>query len=373
MRKNRCGSFIFYGSAQGYDPEEVGQGGIDVFIRDNRLDWGNTINPSNTLYDATRGFIAHWRSVDIKVDAPPYGTAPTSSAAFDALADEDPIESSVNRVFVRVRNRGPVTASDVTVKLHWAFAGTALPALPSDFWTAFPADSADTSVWHPTPEQTISSLPYSGATVAGTGADAAQILTFDFNAPAIDPTAGNPRHYCVMIVLDTGQDEIDESTLIVDVATPRNNNMTHRNLSLQDSTSDDGFRDFVFVRNPYKKPIRTILIVDAPEGWKVDIGKIALGRPFVLDPGEEIAVPVVAIPAKRGMSGEVSLVQYNLSNKEPVVMGGFDIAFAPPRKKGVVRELNPEMVKRLEILVPRLEHALIRLEHILPGLETMQK
>lgn len=345
-----------------------GKGGVDVFIRDNRLDWGNTINPSNTLYDATRGFIPHWRSVDIKVDAPPHGIAPVTSAQFDAFVDEDPIESSVNRVYVRVRNRGPVTAESVTVKLHWAFAGTALPALPSDFWTAFPTDSSDTSIWHPTPPQTITNLAYSGSTVAGAGGDAAQILTFDFDAPEVDPRVPAPRHYCVMVVLDSPQDEITENTLVVDVATPRNNNMTHRNLSLQDSTDDDGFSDFVMVRNPFKESIRSILIADAPDGWKVDTGKIELGRPFSLQPGEEVAVPVIAVPGEHGATGEVSLVQYDVTRKEPQVIGGFDIAFKPSRPNMKV-EITPEILHRLEDLVPRLERELGRLEVILPRLE----
>ncbi|MCA8929581.1 MAG: S8 family serine peptidase [Alphaproteobacteria bacterium] len=345
-----------------------GKGGVDVFIRDNRLDWGNTAEPSNTLFEATRGFIPHWRSVDIKVDAPPYAAAPTTNAAFEAFADENPVESTVNRVYVRVRNRGPVTAESVTVKFHWAFAGTALPALPADFWTAFPADSADTSVWHPEPAQTIANLAYSGASVAGTGGDAAQILSFDFHAPAVDPTAANPRHYCVMVVLDSPQDPIAESTLVVDVATPRNNNMTHRNLSLQDSDSDSAFRDTLMVRNPFREPIRTLLIVDAPEGWKVDTGGLPIGRPFALEPQSEKPVRVYVQAPKPGLEGEVSLRQLNLTQKSPTVLGGFDIAFRS-QKRPEPPKFDPATLKRIERLLPRLESGLDRLEKLLPRLE----
>src|SRR5262249_50119795 len=102
----------------------LGRGAVDVFLRGNRLDWGNTEQPSNTLFEPTRGFIPHWHSVDIKVDASPYQPAPTTGAEFDAFTDEDPVESSTNKVYVRVHNRGPVAANSVLVRAQWAFAGT---------------------------------------------------------------------------------------------------------------------------------------------------------------------------------------------------------------------------------------------------------
>ena len=55
-----------------------GHAGVDLFLRDNRLDWGNTEQPSNTLFGTTSGTIGHWESMDIKVDAPPYQAAPTA-------------------------------------------------------------------------------------------------------------------------------------------------------------------------------------------------------------------------------------------------------------------------------------------------------
>src|SRR5262249_10177589 len=33
-----------------------GRGGVDIFLRDNRLDWGNSGRPSNVLLGPTRGF-----------------------------------------------------------------------------------------------------------------------------------------------------------------------------------------------------------------------------------------------------------------------------------------------------------------------------
>ncbi len=345
-----------------------GLGGVDIFIRDNRLDWGNTERPSNTLFEATRGFIPHWHSVDIKVDAPPLmAIPPTTHAQFEAFVDEDPIESTTNKVYVRVRNRGPITATSVTVKMHWAFAGTALPPVPADFWTAFPADSVDTTTWHPTPAQTISNLAYSGASAAGTVGDNAQVLSFNFNAPAIDPTAAAPRHYCVFVVLDSSQDPVNESNLVVDIATPGNNNITHRNLALQDSSDGDSFAASLFVRNPYLETIRTMVIADIPEGWKIETDGIKVGRPFTLEPGVEKLMHYVVIPDGPDAMGDASIVQYNLSQKYPSVMGGFTVAFSPRKQT----EDDCREYKCLNDLLLRLESNTRRLEKLLPQLKKL--
>ncbi len=213
-----------------------GRGGVDVYLRDNRLDWGNTEQPSNVTFEATRGFIPHWRSVDIKVDAPPYtSTPPTTSADFDDFVDERPLSGTLNRVYVRVHNRGTRPASDVTVKLQWAFAGAGLPALPADFWTAFPSDPADVSIWHPLPAQTIASVPYSGASLSGGPDDAAAVLSFDFDAPEFDESLPNPDHYCLFAVINAPDDGVSDTARnshVPDFVTPRDNNVTQRNVHL---------------------------------------------------------------------------------------------------------------------------------------------
>jgi len=315
-----------------------GRGGRDVFIRDNRLDWGNTEQPSNTLFEPTRGFIPHWRSVDIKVDAPPYQTAPTTSAAFDAFTDEDPRSLATNRVYVRVRNRGPRTVSSVTVKLHWAFAGAALPALPTDFWTTFPADSTDTSKWKPLGVRTVTSLAYSGASAAGCPGrtqppcgsltDDAQIVQFNFPAPAIDPTAAHPRHYCLLAMLDSSSDPISaasKSTLVVDTITPNDNNITHRNVVLQDPTRFGPTR--FFVRNPTAVRQTAIVRIDAPEGWQVSLEGIRPGVPFTLDPGAEMLVTLHGNPPARAR-GTVEIVQ-ELPDATPPIYGGLTVVVGP--------------------------------------------
>jgi hypothetical protein len=232
--------------------------------------------------------------------------------------------------------------------MHWAFAGTALPSLPADFWTAFPADSADTSTWHPSPAQAVSNLAYSGASVAGSVGDAAQILSFDFDAPAIDPMAANPRHYCVFVVLDSTQDPVDESNLVPDIVTPNNNNVTHRNLTLQDSTEGDSFTDGLFVRNPFRRPLRTELVVEAPRGWKVEIEGIDRGQTFVLEPGSEKLLRYRIHPPRPGARGKVSFVQYAVSEKDRRVIGGYTVAFAPRERYRQEREPDEKERKPVE-------------------------
>jgi hypothetical protein len=303
---------------------------VDVFFRDNRLDWGNTEQPSNTLFESNRGFIPHWESVDIKVDSPPFQPVPTDSQEFEAFTDEDPQASQTNRIYVRIRNRGPNSANEVTVKLHWAFAGTALPSLPSDFWSMFPTDSTDTSTWHPIEEQVITNLEYCGASVADTTDDKAQIVTFEFAAPALNPRQPAYQHYCLFCVLDSPQDSISASSIasfVPDNVTPRDNNVTQRNVILQPAVDERSSVVGFFARNPTKQRLKTKFRVTAPVGWKARLRDVDLGKPLELKPLEERALVLeITLPDPQA-AGDVIVTQQNLSDREPFVQGGLTIRF----------------------------------------------
>ncbi|MBV7336578.1 S8 family serine peptidase [Chloroflexi bacterium TSY] len=317
-----------------------GRGGVDVFIRDNALDWGNTEQPSNVLLEPTRGSIAHYRSVDIKIDSSVngYQPAPTTSDQFDDLVDESPRSSELNKVYVRVRNRGPVTAAEVKVKLHWAFAGTGLPALPSDFWSAFPADSSDTSQIHPIGLQTIRNLAYSGSSIAGMPGDAAQIVSFDFNAPAFDPSAPNPQHYCLFAVIDSPQDSVSaaRATFHPDAATPIDNNVTHRNVALVGSRNGRISDGRFYVRNPLETPITSILRLQLTDphqdDWRIEIDPFLFDEPFELGPGEEISIRLNVELPNEEVTGEFEIVQEYLEENGYTVLGGLVYNFAPSVK-----------------------------------------
>jgi len=334
-----------------------GRSGVDIFLRDNRLDWGNTEQPSNTLFEPTRGYIPHWESVDIKVDAPSYQPAPTA-ATFDGLLDETPsaVPGDINHVYVRLRNRGRVTASSVTVKLHWAQFGSALPALPSDFWARFPADSSDTSQWHPlncaettSSTCTIANLAYSGASVAGTAADAAQIVAFDFPAPPIGP--GPSDHFCLLATMDSPQDPISpqsRETFVVDTITPGDNNVAHRNyVSLETSRSRNFTEDF-YVRNPTNGTIQTVLRLGAPQGWQVGLEQVAFDQAFIMEPNQQVLVKMNVVLPGLYQEGEVVIVQGRLDGANFIVMGGVTYQFvAHPTGKRTISmavDFSPRIV-----------------------------
>ncbi len=345
-----------------------GRGGVDVFLRDNHLDWGNTEQPSNTLFEPTRGFIGHWRSMDIKVDSPPYGPPPTATT-FDGFADETPSAAAgdVNRVYVRVRNRGPVPAATVNVKLLWSQLGTALPPLPPDFWTAFPNDSTSSADWHPLDCATASPSPlpstvcqmlnqgYSGASVAGcpgraqpscawdlnadgdtadpgeTATDGAQIVQFDFPAPAVDPS--KPNHFCLLAMADSPQDPISaasRATFVVDSITPNDNNVTHRNyVNLQTSTGTT-FGQRFFVRNPYDRPIKARLRSAVPKGWRAEAEPFGLDRPFVLEARQQTLTSLRVTTPGPGSTAQVDITQEQVDGDSPRVMGGLSLNLRPP-------------------------------------------
>ncbi|WP_292664999.1 S8 family serine peptidase, partial [Mesorhizobium sp.] len=309
-----------------------GHDGVDIFLRDNRLDWGNTEQPSNTRFEAPRGTIAHWESMDIKVDAPPYQMTPTA-ANFSAFDDETPsaISGETNKVYVRLRNRGPQTPATAGVKLYWTQFGTALPPLPADFWQQFPSDSADASQWHPldcavggTTACAVTNLAYSGASAAEGMGDAAQIVAFDFPAPAVDSTFSN--HFCLVAMVDSPQDPISpvsKAAFLVDSITPFDNNVTHRNYLNLPTTA--AFRERIVVRNPFDRALETALQVAAPAGWEVSGEPFGIGKPFKLAPLEEVAVTLTVRNAKR--KGIVTVWQIDVGSDKATIIGGLTLRF----------------------------------------------
>jgi hypothetical protein len=326
-----------YGRVNGFEAVRIvapatdgGNSGVDIMLRDNRLDWGNTEQASNILLETVRGFIPHWHSVDIKVDAPPFESSPpTTSADFEAFPDENPIESQLNRVYIRVRNRGPASADSVTVKLHWTFAGTALPSLPEDFWSTFPGDSIDTSIWHPLGTREINDLGYSGSSVAGTTEDNAQIVQFVFSAPAIDPSNPNPRHHCLLAVVDSPQDPVSDASKgsrVVDWITPRDNNVTHKNVQLQNFDQDKDFSELIYIGNPFPKEIESLITYEGPKSWKVSLDKLGLNRPFRLNPHERVMVSVRVRVPRLHEQGKLTIFQKRIEGDENTVIGGITFA-----------------------------------------------
>lgn len=179
---------------------------VDVYIRDNKLDTGETLpSPSGTQDPTTLGATVYWwESSDIKVDAYPYFPVDAlfDGVEFDGATAEDVIRNdgahpNPNRLYVQVHNRGPLPAHNVKVKVLWADASAGLPALPADFWTSYPNNWTSASGWNivdpAVPFQNIPELLPSTP----------KVLRWDWTVPV---TAA--EHSCMLAVMSSDEDPI---------------------------------------------------------------------------------------------------------------------------------------------------------------------
>jgi subtilisin family serine protease len=323
-----------YGRLNAYEAVKIaspltdigGRNGVDIFLRDNDLDWGNTEQPSNTLFEGNpRGFIPHWRSPDIKVDAPDISNhfeTPTNSGEFESFTDESPIGDKINKVYVRVRNRGYKTASNVSVKLYWVYAGAMLPAL----WPDFPQDLNGDLTWRFLGTQTISSLPYSGSSIAVSADDPAQIVTFDFNAPIPDPSL--PNHYCLLAMVSCDDDPlVTNGNSNLDMVTPYFNNITHRNYAIE--TPSSSAMRILFLYNPLNIPVQTKVTVINPKNIVVKDANINFDTLFTLKAREKRLVKFSINNSQITYPSELTIQQEIILNytKKRRVIGGFTYYF----------------------------------------------
>jgi len=144
-----------------------GRGGQDLILRDNKHDWGNTEQPSNIIFNTRRSQNNNHQSVDIKIDVLPFQASATTPKQFAALVNEEPEPGEESRVYIRVRNRGPVEILQAELKLHSTVFTDTLPDLPTDFWSSSPVISSQTSNWSPIGWVVLNDIGYSGASVAG--------------------------------------------------------------------------------------------------------------------------------------------------------------------------------------------------------------
>jgi hypothetical protein len=202
------GSTHAYGRMNAYEAVKLvaptDKGGLnskDLMLRDHVLDWGNTEQPSNTVFSYPRGAMNVFRSVDVKVDV-------DKDAVFDAgdplnsfkadISSEEPVSGKTSRVYVRLRNRGKDDVNSATLAVHYAIYEDTLPDLPPDFWKEFPGPYTAGGDWHPLPPVPVTGLAYSGASAAdcparavpacsGGAQDEAQVFPIDAPAVVWDP------------------------------------------------------------------------------------------------------------------------------------------------------------------------------------------
>lgn len=185
---------------------------VDLFVRDHVMDTGRP--PSGaavaaawedpTRYIALNDTCHWWHCADIKTDAPPnwqLAPAEVNYLNFETkLIHEHPEKGNQNRVYVQVHNRGPLAASNVTVKIMTAGTSAGMPDLPADFWSAWPNSAGDAN-WVPVgAAKTIATLEPLRPTV----------LQWDWTPPAAADT-----HSCMLVVIDSPSDPIPASTKLI--------------------------------------------------------------------------------------------------------------------------------------------------------------
>jgi hypothetical protein len=209
------------------------EGGVDIFMRDNYLDWGNTERPSNESIGLARVPVNYWESRDIKIDAPDsnnrFRSKPLDSNAFDFFSSEQPIAKSENRVYVRVHNRGPDVAKCVNVRLYaWTGGNPPKFSLNSSGWQLLE------------PNINTIEVPYSGCSLAGTGDDHAQIVCFTFTPERELNRKEDDYYYLLAIAECVATDECSKEDPIsydltndwdTNVIVPNDNNITMRRIS----------------------------------------------------------------------------------------------------------------------------------------------
>ena len=149
---------------------------------------------------------------DIKVDAlqgspPSYqmNVSDVDYTVFESrLEHRNPKRGNVNRIYTQIHNRGVSDAVNVTVKILYADASAGLPPLPSDFWSIFPGNSSDTTIWRPIGNaQVILSL---SPTMPA-------ILEWEWTTP---PDAAT--HSCLLVVTDSTSNPIPTANKVLNVA-----------------------------------------------------------------------------------------------------------------------------------------------------------
>ena len=192
---------------------------VDLYVRDHVMSTARILPTPSGIPSAFEDPLQHvnlndnvywWQCGDIKVDAlegSPLSYQMNVSAVnyltFESsLIHRNPQRTRINRAYIQIHNRGINDTNLVNVKVLYADASAGLPDLPSDFWTAFPADPTTASPWH----------------VAGTATNVSvrntvpTILEFDFNPPATQA-----QHTCMLVVMDSSDDPIPAANKVFDI------------------------------------------------------------------------------------------------------------------------------------------------------------
>jgi photosystem II stability/assembly factor-like uncharacterized protein len=309
---------------------------VDLYFRDHLMSTGRIVptpEPVAAAFEDPLQYVVlgdplyHWMCADIKVDAlegspPSYQMA---VASVDYVAYETKLQhrnaqrGNVNRAYVKVNNRGFAPGTNVTVKLLYADASAGLPALPPDFWTAFPNNSANTTVWHPVgAAKTIMTLSATEPT----------ILEWDFALPAAAAT-----HSCLLAVMDCSQNPIPAGNKIFNVD------------ALVKNEKRVGLKNLHVVNIPPATTMWTTLNFNATES-----GKLGAIRVIGLDAGKgDIGL---LLPKSAQPTTAASKSSKKSAAKKGAASKGFSIESALKLDGLLLRKVPDNLVKSLKEHLP---------------------
>jgi hypothetical protein len=204
---------------------------VDLYLRDDELDTGERFpSPSAEPDPLDIGSDEYWwMSPDIKVQPPGLYTpdAVFDGVEFDTeVVHQDPVRGASNRFYLQVHNRGWRNATNVRVRAFFADASAGLPALPGDFWTAFPGSDPSGTAWRPIgPARTIALLEPNRPV----------IVSWDWTVPASAAT-----HSCLLAVSTCAEDPITTTQLDPGLLVPNEKRVCLKNLNVVSTPSPSG-------------------------------------------------------------------------------------------------------------------------------------
>ncbi|PYO57860.1 MAG: hypothetical protein DMD83_06985 [Candidatus Rokuibacteriota bacterium] len=212
---------------------------VDLYVRDSIVDLGRRDTQSDVEDPLDLKAKNYWWSgADLVVDTPSFGgglfggfqtpastvdykeDSPIDYVGFRQLEYRHPRKGSKSRVYLDVLNRGKATATDVIVRAFWAArkADNSYPDLPPDFWSAFPAAPADTSVWHPIQDmQNIPAVPPGEA----------RVVTWQWDLPMDAPSPIG-----ILAVASNAQDPVNENRPQVQLVASQNKRVVLREVEV---------------------------------------------------------------------------------------------------------------------------------------------
>lgn len=225
---------------------------VEIYLRDNTVDTGR-LSPSPFGANDPFNFGAQtfwWQCVDIKVDSMSLHAPALDEVDFETFGDdqsmigisdndrdiqfaagllpENPIRGQVNRVYVRVNNRGTNPAANIVVKVFFApLNSVSFPDLPPKFWLNFPNNVVPpTSVWQPIASHKV---------IPTLAAGSSQIVGFEWPVPDVSANS-----FTLLSILSADNDVIDTNELSVAQLVTRSKKCGLRNVVIINPSPGNG-------------------------------------------------------------------------------------------------------------------------------------